>query len=66
MAFFTREERKHVIRRHYTRCSRCKGRKFIVEPGKGPHIHLRCAGCGRGGMSKPREEELQYVYYEEW
>jgi transposase-like protein len=51
---------KGVIK-HSAPCPHCKGRNFIVEPGKGPHAqHLRCVECRRGGMwlSKTQSHEL--------
>lgn len=42
----------HVIERRADQaCRKCGSVRFIIEPGKGPHAaHLRCEGCGRGGV----------------
>ena len=32
-------------------CKSCGSVSGKIEPGKGPHAyHLRCEGCGRGGL----------------
>jgi hypothetical protein len=38
-------------------CAACGSVIFTIEDPRGPHAHhLRCDGCGRGGIFLPRAE----------